>query len=304
MPPERRKRLKTIRLRSLFLSDFHMGAKSFDSQALLSFLQQHECDYLYLAGDIIDGWKLRKRWHWDEHCTAILDELTTKAARGTVITYLPGNHDERVRHVSARTKKRFAGLVGIRIREQIVHRTADGRRFLILHGDQFDSRIIKGPLSRWSDYIYDLFLDILPPRKAERIMIDGKDKKFSLAKALKNHRKTALSLINNLENAVYRAVTLRKLDGLICGHTHIPVIKQIKDIVYANCGAWQHNGHTALAENDKGELFLIDWPASHDMPPLLDTFPAEHVRHSAAAHLTLRVIKTLWPVRKKYKKRR
>lgn len=277
-----------------------MGAKSFDSKALLSFLRHHECDYLYLAGDIIDGWKLRKRWHWDEYCTSILDELAAKAARGTVITYLPGNHDERVRHVSSRTKKRFAGLVGIRIREQIVHRMADGRRFLILHGDQFDSRIIKGPLSRWSDYIYDFFLDILPPRKAERIIIDGKNKKFSLAKALKHHSKTALSLINNLESALYRAVSLRKLDGIICGHTHIPVIKPIGDITYANCGAWLRAGHTALAEDEQGGLFLIDWPASHETPLLPAAFPAQNEKHSAAAQLVLRVIKSLWPVKKTY----
>jgi UDP-2,3-diacylglucosamine pyrophosphatase LpxH len=283
--------------RSLFLSDFHMGAKPFDSKALLAFLRRYDCDYLYLIGDIIDGWKLRKRWHWDEHCTAILDELSAKAARGTIITYLPGNHDERVRHVKSRAKKRFAGLLGIRIREQAVHRMANGKRFLILHGDQFDSRIIKGPLSRWSDYIYDLLLDTLPPRKAERIVINGKSKKFSLAKALQAHGKTALGLINNLENAVHRAVTLRKLDGLICGHTHIPVIKQIRDITYANCGAWLRTGHTALAEREDGTLALIDWPASIENQPLLGPFPAANRRQAAATRLILREIKALWPVK-------
>lgn len=298
----RRTRLKSKNrhhVRSLFLSDFHMGARPFDSKALLSFLRHYECDYLYLVGDIIDGWKLRKRWLWDDHCTAILEELAAKAARGTLITYLPGNHDERIRHVKSRNKRRFSALIGIRIREQVVHRMANGQRFLVLHGDQFDSRIIKGALSRWSDYIYDLLLDILPPRKAERIMIDGKNKKFSLAKALQHRGKAALSLINNLESAVYRAVSLRKLDGLICGHTHIPVIKPIRDITYANCGAWLRTGHTALAELENGTLTLIDWPSSAKDQPFLMPLPATPPRLAATTRLILREIKALWPVKEK-----
>ncbi|MCD8520310.1 MAG: UDP-2,3-diacylglucosamine diphosphatase [Alphaproteobacteria bacterium] len=292
-----RRRRKHVR--SLFLSDFHIGAKSFDSRALLNFLLQYECDYLYLVGDIIDGWKLKKRWHWDEYYTAILDELAAKALRGTIITYLPGNHDERVRHVTAQNKKRFAGLLGIRIREQVIHRMADGRRFLILHGDQFDSRIIKGPLSRWSDYAYDMLQDLLPPRRAERIMIKGKNKKFSLAKALQKQGQSALSLINNLESAVYRTVSLRKLDGLICGHTHIPVIKSIQGVTYANCGAWLREGHTALAEDRQGNIFLIDWPASTDYQPFLIPPPPSTRRHAATTRFIMREIRGLWPVRQK-----
>ena len=124
------------RYRSIFISDFHMGAKAFDAPALLDFLRSTESDYLYLVGDIIDGWKLNKRWYWTEDCSRVLDELARKASEGTKLIYVPGNHDETIRIVSKIKKHRFARKLNIRIHNRIIHHTADNKRILILHGDQ------------------------------------------------------------------------------------------------------------------------------------------------------------------------
>jgi len=259
-----------VRYRSVFLSDFHMGAKAFDAGAVIDFLQSMECEYLYLVGDIIDGWKLKKRWYWTENCHRVIDELIRKASEGTKIIYLPGNHDDEVRHLMPLIKSRFLRKYGIRVKEKTVHTLANGKKFLILHGDQFDRSVFKGPLSKWSDRVYDRFMDLVGGHQNIKIKIDGKYKPFSLAKSLGNHGKRALHMLNNFESAVFRAASERGVDGLICGHTHIPVIKPIRNITYANCGSWLRFGHTALTEDFEGNLALIDWPASHEHPELFD----------------------------------
>ena len=248
--------------RAVFLSDLHIGAKSFDAAALLAFLRSMRCDRLYLVGDIIDGWKLKKRWHWTEACSAVLDELVHKNRTGTAIYYLPGNHDDEIRHLNPLAKYQLERKLRITIVDKMMHVTARGQRFLVLHGDQFDRAILRGPLSRWSDRIYDLFLDMIGGHGLEKIHIDGQIKPFSLAKALRLQGQRALQLLNNVEAAVVSMARARHADGLICGHTHIPVIKPIQDIVYANAGSWLRGGHTALAETMDGALTLIDWPAS------------------------------------------
>ncbi len=286
-----------------------MGAKSFDAAAALDFLKSFECEYLYLAGDIIDGWKLRKRWYWTENCMRVLDELMRKKSMGTQIIYLPGNHDDELRRLSPFEKHRFYRHFGISLRERVVHRTADGRRFVVLHGDQFDRKILRGRLSRWSDRLYDGFLDRIGAHKhGPRISIDGHIKPFSLAKTLARHGQRALHLLNNFEAAVYRAVKDRQAHGLICGHTHIPVIKSVRGVIYANCGSWLRYGHTALVETlHDGRLRLIDWPASYEQPALFDPVfeigPANYkiVPDSLAfrpqSETLVAFIKQLWPVR-------
>jgi UDP-2,3-diacylglucosamine pyrophosphatase LpxH len=300
-PPQQKQRAHTYR--SVFLSDFHIGAKSFDAEALVKFLDSFDAQYLYLVGDIIDGWKLNKRWHWTEGCSRVLEALIEKAQSGTRIIYLPGNHDEQVRHIPRNKKRKFEQRLGVQIRERVVHTLADGRRFLILHGDQFDHKIIKGALSRWSDQIYDFFLERFgahnPP---PQILVKGALKPFSLAKALGRHGQSALHLLGNFEKAVHSAVQQRGLDGLICGHTHIPAIKQIRTITYANCGSWLRGGHTALIENHNGYLKLIDWPSSATQPQPLFEAQAEQAPASpysrALAQSLVQTIHKLWPEKK------
>ena len=248
--------------RTLFLSDFHIGAKSFDAEALLSFLKTNESETLYLVGDIIDGWKLKKRWFWTDHISAVLDELVRKVHEGTKIIYIPGNHDEEVRTLPLLKRLRFSRRMNITIRNRIIHRCADGRRFLVMHGDQFDRKILSGSVSKLSDRIYDFILDIFGAHAHMTIMIDGKKKNFSLAKYLSGHGQKALHFLNNFEQAIVREARCEGVHGLICGHTHIPALKKIKDITYANCGSWLRTGHTALAEDFEGRLSLIDWPVT------------------------------------------
>lgn len=291
--------------RSVFLSDFHIGAKSFDAAALVSFLRSFECEKLYLVGDIIDGWKLHKRWYWTEDCNRIFDELAAKAAKGTQITFLPGNHDEEVRKLPSSVRKRFSARAGIEITDKTIHEAYDGRRFLVMHGDQFDRKILKGPLSQWSDRIYDSIMEFIGGHNPPTVMVKGKPKRFSLAKSLSKHGQWALHLLNNFENAVYKAAMEKDVDGLICGHTHIPVIKPIRDIIYANCGSWLRSGHTALIENSYGDLELIDWPATHERltvtPNLFDPEPAsfkispDRQRFRDTTNMVVRAIRKTWP---------
>lgn len=249
--------------RSIFLSDFHIGAKAFDSAALLKFLRNNESDYLFLVGDIIDGWKLNKRWYWHNDYTLIIDELIRKKENGTKIIYLPGNHDDEIRKILSPLKIQMARQLGIKIKDQVIHKTADNKRFLVLHGDQFDRKILRGPLSKWSDELYDLLIEWVGYNKKPEIVVKGKLKPFSLAKALQKSGKWTLKLLNNFEASVYKMTKSKNLDGLICGHTHIPVIKQIKDVIYANSGDWMRSGHTALIEEHNGKLKLIDCPSSY-----------------------------------------
>lgn len=302
------------RYRALFLSDFHMGSKAFDAKAMLQFLQQNESERLYLVGDIIDGWKFKNRWHWEAEYTLIIDELVRKAQNGTEIYYLPGNHDEELRDAFSRLKLRLLPIKNVHIRDKVTHDMLDGRRFVVLHGDQFDRRILRGPLSRWSDYIYDLFLELVAGHTtALKVNIKGEIRPFSLAKTLSKPGQWALRLINNFENAVYRFAKKCHADGVICGHTHIPVIKQIRGVTYANCGAWLRFGHTALAETCDGALELIDWPASHRHPSFFDTFWQQDPSgfellpcNETARPITkiiIQEIEYIWPVKEKEKDR-
>ena len=247
--------------RSIFLSDFHIGAKAFDAPALLDFLKSTDSRYLYLVGDIIDGWKLNKRWHWTETITEIFDELVRKKLEGTEIFYLPGNHDEAIRTLPFLRRFRFTERLGVTIKNRMVHTTADNRRFLILHGDQFDRTLMKGRLSKWSDRIYDRFLDLINAHQHMTIIVDGKERRFSLAKYLSKKGQHALHMLNNFENRVISEMKESFVDGLICGHTHIPALKRLGKYTYANCGSWLRTGHTALAEDEDGQLELLDWPA-------------------------------------------
>lgn len=236
-----------------------MGAKSFTPEPLLDFLKKTESDYLYLVGDIIDGWKLKKRWYWPEIYNEIFDEIARKVHQGTRVMYFPGNHDEEVRIIPILRRIRFSRRMHLHIRNKYIHKTANNRRFLILHGDQFDRSILKGSISKFSDQIYEWILEFLDRDKPLEIAVDGKIKRFSLAKYIQKHSKYALQALNNLENALVKTAHMHLADGVIMGHTHMPVIKQIKGKVYANCGAWLKSGCSALVECEDGNLEILPW---------------------------------------------
>lgn len=301
-PPPAHMRRNISYYRSVFLSDFHIGAKNFDARALEHFLSSFKCDYLYLAGDIIDGWKLNKRWYWTEDCSRVLGMLIRKIDEGTHIIYLPGNHDEQVRHLPRTKRRKFERRTGVLIRDRIIHTLADGRRFLVLHGDQFDHKILRAPaVSKISDMVYDFFIELFGLHtKPPQVSVKGKMKPFSLAKALGKHGAWALQLLGSFESAVYKSVHKNGLDGLICGHTHIPIIKPIRDITYANCGSWLRGGHTALTEDQDGKLELIDWPGSPPDEASLFTnpnkvSPPDCLNARALTHSIVNTIRKIWP---------
>lgn len=246
-----------------------MGSRRFDALALLDFLQSFECDYLFLSGDIIDGWTLKKRWHWGEDCNRILDELLRKGASGTKIIYLPGNHDDEMRRTRKYPFRQMAKKFNFKIRDRVIHTMADGRQFLVMHGDQFDRKILGEHVSQWFEGV---------SRVVRRL--SGKDalagvKSFSLAETLRKHSKVALMLLNNFEHAVYAQAQARDVDGLICGHTHVPVEKNLQGVAYYNSGSWVGSHHTAVVEDDDGVLSLIDCPSSTEEPALFDYFVPE-----------------------------
>jgi len=295
-------RQQVISVRAVFLSDFHFGYKGVDGRALLNFLQSYAPQKIYLVGDIIDGWKLAKRWHWRADYTRILDVLADHKQRGAKIIYLPGNHDERVRRLNRFRRARFSLRAGIRICNSCIHRTLDGKRLIVLHGDQFDNVLIRGHVSRFGDWFYEHIANVFGlTAPAPRIMIDGKMKKYSLAKALmKRSGKAALRLLNNFQRAAYRLMIAKGADGLICGHTHVPFLRMIRHKkILGNCGMWMGHTNTALIENMDGKLELLHFPDQRDQDTAEDV-SITHVeamriaRHRNVAFIIRKIAQT-WP---------
>ena len=235
--------------RTIFLSDVHLGTRGCKGEALAQFLRTHTCETLYLVGDIVDGWRLTRAWYWRPSHTEVIQEILRKAQDGTRVIYIPGNHDEALRP--------YAGLnfAGIDVRFEAVHRTADGRDFLVMHGDYFDGVV---RYARWlahlGDWAYDAALWV-----SERIS----DVRrwfglghWSLANYLKRTVKNAVEYIGRFEDAVARETEARGLDGAICGHIHHAAIRRIGRVLYCNDGDWVESC-TALVEGRDGALSVI-----------------------------------------------
>jgi UDP-2,3-diacylglucosamine pyrophosphatase LpxH len=259
------------RVRSVFLSDFHIGYRGFDACAVTNFLKSHDFKILYLVGDIFDGWKLEKRWYWNKDYTDLIDTLVQKRNQGVKILYTPGNHDEKMRDILfLPVRFLFAKKFGIKIDDSFEHVCANGKRFLVLHGDQFDSRVVRG-ISQPADTIYefltgparDFFVDrkILPPA-VEYTNEKGRRKRFSMGKMI------AKNGSGYLKGRVHKVAVKRvqdDYDGLIFGHTHYATLEDIEGTTIANCGSWtlkedRAAHHTGIVEKEDGELELVEWP--------------------------------------------
>ncbi len=241
----------TLRCNTVWISDTHLGSKDCQVEQLKNFLLSVECDKLYLLGDIVDFWALRKKFWWPQSHYEILKILFNKAQNGTRVIYIPGNHDIPIRDYATT----FFGP--IEIKPEDVHQTADGKRYLLFHGDILDEQI---RLAKWIKWIGDVGYQYL--MKANRIVsfwrrITGKDY-WSLASYLKNRMKNARDAIDIYATAAAREAKQRNLDGVICGHIHLPEIKTIDGISYCNDGDWVEHC-SALIENPSGQLSLIHW---------------------------------------------
>jgi UDP-2,3-diacylglucosamine pyrophosphatase LpxH len=249
------------RRRTIFISDVHLGTRGCKAEALTAFLQAHECDTLYLVGDIVDGWRLKRSWYWRPAHDAVIQEILRKARSGTRVIYIAGNHDEALRP--------YAGLnlAGVEIRNEAIHTTADGRSFLILHGDQFDGVVRYASfLAHLGDWAYDIALWVSERISDVRRMLGLCH--WSLATYLKRTVKNAVAFIGKFEEAVARETLARGLDGAICGHIHHAAVRRIGRVLYCNDGDWVESC-TALVEGFDGTFQIV----GADGEPLIEERP-------------------------------
>ena len=240
-----------LALRTVWISDVHLGTPGCNAELLLDFLKSTECETLYLVGDIIDGWQLRKGWYWPTRHNDVVRCILKKAKHGTRVVYLPGNHDEALRD--------FTGLNfgGVEVVDDIIHRTADGRDLLVIHGDQFDGVVL---YARWlaflGDHTYTLLLKLNRVVNAVRKRLGLPY--WSLSSHLKKKVKNAVQYVCSFEAAVAHAASERGADGVVCGHIHTAEIRQIGDVTYYNDGDWVESC-TALVEQLDGRIEILDW---------------------------------------------
>jgi UDP-2,3-diacylglucosamine pyrophosphatase LpxH len=242
-----------IRVRSIFVSDVHLGCRHSNADLLLSFLKQYSCDYLYLVGDIIDGWKLRRGFYWNDSNTLVLRRVFGMVKRGTLVRYVAGNHDEFLRNYMDELQTALVGH--IEIADEFLHETADGRRLLVIHGDKFDGVTINLPwLSHWGDRAYSLLLGFNATCNWFRRKLGFKYKSYS--QIMKQNVKRAVNYINSFETLMAVHTRKRRCDGVICGHIHTPAVKSLDELTYYNCGDWVESC-TALIEHFNGEIELV-----------------------------------------------
>jgi UDP-2,3-diacylglucosamine pyrophosphatase LpxH len=240
-----------VRYRSVFISDVHLGFRGCRAEFLLEFLQSIETDNLYLVGDIIDLWSLKKSFYWPQAHNNVIRTILGKAKRGTRVIYVPGNHDCAFRE--------YAGMVfgNVEVHRDIVHETADGRRFLVLHGDEFDPVVQVSPLIASlgdSAYTFALFLNRCVNFLRRRMGFPY----WSLANYLKHKVKKATTYIANFERALAQEAKRRGLDGTICGHIHRAQVSSMDGVLYCNDGDWVESC-TTLTEDFNGRLSLWRW---------------------------------------------
>jgi UDP-2,3-diacylglucosamine pyrophosphatase LpxH len=244
---------RALRFRTLWISDLHLGTPGCQAGALLDFLKRTECETLFLVGDIIDGWQLRRQWYWPQLHNDVIQKLLRKARKGTRVIFIPGNHDEFAREF---VNHNFGG---IDLAEDWIHETADGRKLWVTHGDLFDGVI---QCAKWlaysGDYLYGLTLRLNGHLNSVRARMGLPY--WSVSRYLKLKVKRAVSYVADFEVAVAREARRRGLQGVVCGHIHHAELRDVDGIIYANDGDWVES-LTALAEHADGRLELIDWTA-------------------------------------------
>jgi UDP-2,3-diacylglucosamine pyrophosphatase LpxH len=242
---------RSRRYRSLFLSDIHLGTKGAQADALLEFLKEHDADTIYLVGDIVDGWRLKSGWYWPQSHNDVVQKLLRKARKGSRIIYVPGNHDEFLRD--------FYGthFGGIEVCETTVHVAADGRRYLVIHGDVFDMVVRHAKwLAFLGDWAYEIALAV-----STRINWVRRKLGFtywSLSAWAKRTVKNAVNYIGRFEETLAAEAERHGVDGVICGHIHSAAMRDFDGFTYINTGDWVESC-TALVEHEDGRMEIIHW---------------------------------------------
>ncbi len=244
--------MAAMKVRSIFLSDIHLGTRGCQADSLLTFLREYEAEHLFLLGDIIDFWAMNRAIHWTPAQNTVVQKVLRRARHGEKVVLVPGNHDEALRE--------FVGTSfgDIEVAAEYVHETADGKRLLLIHGDEFD-QVTRH--HRWVAVLGDIAYNTLVRINAwiswvrRTLRISGY---WSLAGFAKRKVKSAVSFIFDFEDAVIHTVRERGLDGIVCGHIHSATIRTVDDISYINCGDWV-DSCTAIVEHPDGHLELIEW---------------------------------------------
>ena len=241
----------TAKYRTIWISDIHLGTRGCQAAKLLDFLRKNESDHLYLVGDIIDGWRLKRSWHWTQEHNDVVQKILRKARKGTRVVFVPGNHDEFARQY---VDHHFGG---VKVVDRAIHETADGRRLLVLHGDEFDVVV---RYAKWLAVLGDGAYTTL-------LVLNGWFNKvreqmgwpyWSLSAYLKLKVKNAVKYIAEYETAIAKAAASEGVDGVVCGHIHHAEMRVIDDILYCNDGDWVESC-TALVEHNDGHLELVYW---------------------------------------------
>ena len=238
-------------VRTLFISDVHLGTRGCQAGSLLAFLKTVEADTIFLVGDIVDGWRLKQSWYWPQMHNDVVQKLLKRARKGTRVVLIPGNHDEFLRDYLD------SNFGGVEIMEEAIHETADGRRMLLLHGDKFDTvvRNVKW-LALLGDWAYDfaIFLNryISTVRRWMGLPY------WSFSSYAKQKVKRAVSFISAFEEAVVSDARRHQVDAVLCGHIHKPEMRNFNGIEYLNTGDWVESC-SAIVEHMDGRLELLFW---------------------------------------------
>lgn len=239
------------KFRTIFISDLHLGTRNCNTGLLLSFMKHTESETLYLVGDIVDNWALKRRWFWEQSHNDVIQKILRKARKGTKVIYIPGNHDEAFRD--------FAGqnFGNVKVCMNDIHKTADNKLYLVLHGDEFDGVVL---YARWLAYLGDraygwaIFINHYFNRARKVFGMPY----WSLSSFLKRRVKRAVEFVGNFEKAVVRKARNSGVDGVVCGHVHTPEMRMIGGIHYCNDGDWVETC-SALVEHEDGRFELLDW---------------------------------------------
>ncbi|MFM1897224.1 MAG: hypothetical protein RLZZ385_2298 [Pseudomonadota bacterium] len=273
---------KPLKVRSVWISDVHLGFRGCQAEALLHFLHSVETEYLFLVGDIVDFWSIRKTPFWPQLHTNVIRSILGKAKHGTKVIYIPGNHDEVMRDCVGQV---FGNL---EIHRDYLHTTADGKKLLILHGDEFDV-IVKHSrmLAKLGSWAYDKLLSLNHWVNSFRRLF--RFSYWSLAAYLKLKVKNAVSYIGSFEDALAHLANEQGVDGVVCGHIHHAEIRTIDNVLYCNDGDWVESC-TTLLEHKDGRLELLHWAAEFERHKhlekealLADNFPESAVPSKKAA---------------------
>lgn len=236
------------KVRTAWISDMHLGTRGAQSTALLDFLRDYDFETLYIVGDLIDIWQLRRSRYWPQQHNDVIQKILRKARKGARVIYIPGNHDEMV--------SEFLGVYGnITIQKNAFHRLADGRRMLVIHGHELDAVVqnVKW-LAFAGDVGYQFLLSLNPAINFVR-------RRFglgywSLSAYAKKRVKDAVGFISRFEEEIAHYGKQFEVDAVLCGHIHSVAVRQIGNITYYNCGDWVETC-SALVEDFSGEIIVV-----------------------------------------------